>query len=174
MKRSAWLILFLCLPAIFAGCGQIAADEQEMVQIMAQKNGIYDEASMRAAGTVELGDTMLMLVLTGNDNQGYTFFADEFKHRANQYTFIHSYKLIERGINMASLMWADGYVFLSNNESSKNLQIRFPNGKKEDELIAIDSIPFVYYLDLSEAYTDNDAFSFEYYFLNENGEVISQ
>ena len=174
MKKRAWLILFLCLPAVFAGCGQTAVDEQEMVQIMAQKNGISGEAVMRSAGTVDLGDVVLMLALTGDQNQGRKYYAAEFRREVNQYQFAHSYKLMERGTDMTSLMWADGYVFLSNSESSKSLRIRFPNGEKEDELIPIETTPFVYYLDLSEVQTDKVEFSFEYHFMNEKGEVISQ
>ena len=71
---------------------------------------------------------------------------------------------------MYSLIRAKGYVFLSNNENSKSLQILLPNG---EQLIPLDKVPFVYYFDLSEEYRNNKN-SFEYYFLNENSEVISQ
>ncbi len=174
MKKSAVLILILYLLVIFSGCGRSAADQEGMLKIIAEENGVSEGLSVQAAGTVELGDAVLMCAAAGDDSQGRKYFAAEFNHKANQYEFVHSYKLAERGADMFSLIWADGYVFLSNNEASKSLQIRYPNGEKDDELIAIDSIPFVYYLDLSETNPDNAENTFEYYFLNEKGEAISQ
>jgi hypothetical protein len=111
-----------------------------------------------------------MCAMTGNENQGYQYFAAEFRQKENKYEFVHSYKLYNRGIDMYSLIWAEGYVFISNNENSKYLQILLPNG---EQLITIGEVPFVYYFDLSKELR-NSEYSFEYYFLNENSEVISQ
>lgn len=174
MKKCAGLISILCLLVIFSGCVRSAADEEGMVKIIAQENGVADELSVQAAGKVELGDAILMCFVAGDEKQGHTYYAAEFNHKANQYEYDHSYKLMERGIDMYSLMWGGGYVFLSNNENSKSLQILFQNGEMEDKLIAIDSIPFVYYLDLGDVCKTADEFSFEYYFLNKNGEAISK
>jgi hypothetical protein len=174
MKKFVSTLLILCLLLIFASCGRIAADNEGMVQIIAEENGISGELLTKVIGTVEHGDVLLMCVATGNEYQGHQYYAAEFKQKEDNYEFVHSYKLYERGIDMYSLMWADGYFFLSNNIKSKSLQILFLNGEKENMMIAVDEVPFVYYLDLSEMNKNKATYSFEYHFLNEKGEAISQ
>ncbi len=170
MKKLVNTLLIVCLILSFESCGKTADDNEGMLQIIAEEEGISDKLLMQIIGTVELGDTLLMCAMSGNENQGYQYFAAEFKQKENKYEFIHSYKLYKRGIDMYSLLWDEGYVFLSNNENCKYLQIILPSG---EQLITIDEVPFVYYLDLSEEHRNNES-SFEYYFLNENSEVISQ
>ena len=52
-------------------CGKTADDSEGMLQIIAEEEGITDELLMQIIGTVELGDTLLMCAMAGNENQEY-------------------------------------------------------------------------------------------------------
>ena len=174
MKKCVLSLIVACLIFAVSGCGQTADSTEEMLRIIAEEEGISDELEIQTIGTVDLGQIILVCVMTGNENQGHQYFAAEFQQEEDRCVFVKSYEPIERGMDMYSLMWADGYAFIGKNENSRSLQILFPNGEQADELVSIDQVPFVYYLALSEADGVENDYSFEYYFLNENGEPISQ
>lgn len=173
MKRLVGLLCLTCLFCVFAGCGQAAGSEEEMLQIIAKAEGISEGLDMQTVGTVEAGDRLLLCVMTGTDNQGRQPYAAEFRREQGRYAFVHSYQLQVRGVDLYSLQWADKYVFISNNANSKRLRIQFPNREQEDRLIPIDQIPFVYDLDLSQIQGKENEYSFEYDFLNGDGQAIS-
>jgi len=174
MKKCVLSLIVACLIFAISGCSQTADNTEEMLRIIAEEEGISDELEIQTIGTVDLGQMMLVCAMTGNENQGHQYLAAEFQQEKDRYVFVKSYKPFKRGTDMYSLMWADGYVFISNNENSRSLQIRFPNGEQPDELVSVDQVPFVYYLDLSEADSNETSYSFDYYFLNENGEPMWQ
>lgn len=79
MKRPVGTLLVLFLLLSFTGCGKTADDKEGMLQIIAQKESISNELLTQTIGTVELGDTLLMCAMTGNDNEGRQYYAAEFK-----------------------------------------------------------------------------------------------
>lgn len=174
MKKLAGILLSACLMVSLTGCGRTAGNGEEMLQILAEKEGFSGEPSAQTIGTVEQDDAVLLCVMTGDENQGFRYYAAEWETEEDGYEFVRTCPLRRRGMDLYSLEWADGYVFLSNNADSGSLQIRFPNHERKDERIAIDAVPFVYYLDLSDVQRGEAEYAFEYYFLNGDGEAISQ
>ncbi len=164
MKRITKTIFFLCIAVCLSGCSKSAKNEEEMLQIITKENNISKESSIQVIGTIELENASLICTMTGDSNQGHSYYATEFEKNGKKYEYIHDYKLYDRGMDMYSLPWSSGYVFLSNNEKSNSLRI-IKDGK--EEIITIDKIPFVYYYDTS------GISNFEYFFLDEDEEAIS-
>lgn len=173
MKRLMGMLLIFCLIPVFVGCSQRADNQAEMLQMMGQEAGI-EHTLLQPIGSIEQDDRLFLCAMTGNEQQGYQYYGAEFKEKGNQYEFVHSHTWRQRGLDLFSLEWADGYLFLSNHEQSRSLRIHFPDGEQEDEEIAITTQPFLYFLDLSRLHQKASAYSFEYHFLDEKGEAISQ
>jgi hypothetical protein len=103
--------------------------------------------------------------MMGND-QGHTYRYAEFIKNENSYEFVRSYLTLNRGIDVCSAIYNDSYLFISNNYKNKSLRLRFKDGK--EELIKIDKVPFIYFME--DAIFKN--FS-GYDFLDINGEEIN-
>jgi hypothetical protein len=144
------------------GCGgRTANTEEEMLGIITKELDL--DVSVQIIDTIELDDVALVCYMTGNEYQGHSYGYAEFKKQKNSYEFLHNYSTMERGMDLRSASYNNSYLFISNNEKSQNLRIRFQNGK--EELIAVDKIPFVYYME--------NASNFEYHFLDKNGKELS-
>lgn len=161
MRKLLYLLFVLCLTMSLVGCGGRTADtEEEMLGIITKELDL--DVSAQIIDTIELDDVVLVCYMTGNEYQAHSYGYAEFEKQQIGYKFLRTYSTMERGMDLRSALYHDSYLFISNNEKSQNLRIRFKNGK--EELIAVDKLPFVYYL--------KNASNFEYHFLDKNGEEL--
>lgn len=163
MKKLLYLLFVLCLTIFLVGCGgRIANTEEEMLEIVIEELDL--EISVQKIGAIDLGEVVLACYMIGNEYQAHTYGYAEFKKLKNGYKFLRTYPMMKRGMDLRSALYKDSYLFVINNENCINLRISFENG--EEKLIAVDKIPFVYYLE--DALNHN----FEYQFLDKNSEEI--
>lgn len=163
MRKLLYLLLVLCLTASLVGCSERKANtEEEMLGIITEELDL--DVSVQKIDTIDLEEVVLVCYMTGNEYQAHTYGYAEFEKQKGNYKFLRTYSMMERGMDLRSAIHNDSYLFVINNENCKNLRIRFKNG--EEELITVDKIPFVYYLEKALN------FNFEYNFLDKNGEEI--
>lgn len=162
MRKLLYLLFVLSITMSLVGCGgRTANTEEQMLGIITKELDL--DVSIQIIDTIELDDVVLVCYMTGNKYQAHSYGYAELEKRQNSYEFLRNYSMMERGMDLRSASYHDSYLFISNNEKSRSLRIRFQNGK--EELIAVDKIPFVYYLE--------NASNFEYHFLDKNGEELS-
>jgi len=122
------------------------------------------DVSVQIIDKIDLDEVVLFFYMTGNEYQAHTYGYAEFEKQKYNYKFLRTYSMIERGIDLRSALYNDAYLFVINNGNCKGLRINFENGK--EELIPVDKIPFVHYME--DALISN----FEYHFLDNNGKGI--
>lgn len=164
MKRIVSFLLAACMVLPFSGCAKMARSEAEMLRIAAGEAGVPEELEARLIGVIETESGALACVMTGDESQSHGYYAAEFARDGGGYRFLHVGAMWDRGADMCSFLWSGGYVFVSSNELSKTLSLKFPDGRLE--LVDIDSLPFIYALEGGES-------GFEYFFLDESGKAIS-
>lgn len=164
MKKIVSFLLAACMVLPFSGCAKMARSEAEMLRIAVGEAGIPKELDAQLIGVIKTESAALACVMTGNEHQSHSYYAAEFTREGSGYSFIHAGAMWDRGVDMCSFLWSGGYVFVSNNEFSKTLSLKFPDGRLEQ--VDIDSLPFIYAL-------EGDESGFEYFFLDESGRAIS-
>lgn len=164
MKKSVLICLAICIILLFVGCTKTVESDAEMLQVVIDELAVSKDVESQLIGLAEAEDAVLACVMTGNGNQAHGYYAAEFKKEQSGYSFSSINDLYDRGLDMRSYPWRDGYVFVSANEKCKKLSIEFPDGKSE--LIEIDTLPFMYHL-------KNVEDGFEYFFLDEAGNPLS-
>lgn len=122
------------------------------------------DVSVQRIGIIDLYEAVLVPYMTGNENQAHIYGYAEFGKDKDNYKFIRTYTMMERGIDLNSAMYNDSYLFVINNQNCRNLWIGFESGQEES--VTVDKIPFVYFLE--DVLNSN----FEYQFLDKNGEEI--
>lgn len=161
MKKLLYLLFVLCFALTLVGCGvRTANSEEEILRIITQDLDL--EVSVQIIDTIELDDVILVCYMTGNEYQALTYGYAEFKKQKNGFEFLRTYSMMDRGMDLRSARYNDSYLFISNNEKSQTLRIRFKDGK--EEMISVDRIPFVYYLE--------NAINIEYHFLDKGGKEL--
>jgi hypothetical protein len=163
MKKTLSLIFALLLIVSLVGCSEkIAVNDDDMLDIITKELDL--DVSVKRIGTIDLDEVTLVSYMTGNEYQAYTYGYAEFEKHKDNYKFIRTYSMMKRGMDLNSAMYNDSYLFIINNENCKSLWISFESG--QEELISVDKIPFVYFLE--NALNSN----FEYQFLDKNDEEI--
>ncbi|MDX9803179.1 MAG: hypothetical protein RBS96_04040 [Dehalococcoidales bacterium] len=163
MRKLLYLGFVVCLVLSLIGCGGRTVDnEEEMLEIITTE--LDSDVSVQKIGTIDLDDVVLVCYMTGNNYQEHTYGYAEFEKQNDNYKFLRTNSMWERGMNLGSALYNGSYLFVINNENCTNLRISLTNGN--EELIAVDEIPFVFYLE--NAVNHN----FEYHFLDINGKEI--
>lgn len=163
MKKLLYLIFVLFLIVSLVGYSEkTAANEEEMLGIITKELDL--DVSVQRIDTIDLDEVVLVSYMTGNEYQAHTYGYAEFEKHKDNYKFIRTYSMMERGMDLSSAMYNDSYLFVINNDNCRSLWIGFESGQEES--ITIDKIPFVYFLD------DTLNSNFEYQFLDKNGEEI--
>lgn len=161
MRELLYLLFVISLTLVLVGCdGKTANTEEDMLGIITKELDV--NVSAQVIDTIELDDVVLVCYMTGNEYQAHSYGYAEFEKQEDGYEFLRTYSTMERGMDLRSASYRDSYLFISNNEKSQSLRIRFENGK--EKLIAVDKIPFVYYLE--------NASNFEYHFLDKKGKEL--
>lgn len=161
MRKLLNVLFVLCFIISLIGCGiRTANSEEEILGIITQDLDL--EVSVQIIDTIELDDVILVCYMTGNEYQSHSYGYAEFKKQKSGYEFLRTYSTMDRGLDLRSARYHDSYLFISNNENSQTLRIRFNDGKVE--MIPIDKIPFIYYLE--------NASNLEYHFLDKSSKEL--
>lgn len=175
-KGGNWLLCFLILICIALFLltimfGSTASSTEEILEVIAAKEGVTDSSTMHMLGTVKSGDKILVCAMAEDQYGNRKYFAAEFKQHNTWYHYVHNYYAVERGADCYALHWCNGYVFMSNNEALKSLQLNFSSDIIESTTIQVEEVPFVYFLDLSSIEAGSN--SFKYNFLDKFGNDIT-
>lgn len=149
---------------LLAGCKKTAANGDDMIEIAREEIPIADAETidLQNIGSVDKDDSSLVCFMTGNEYQGHSYFPIEFKiNKSEKYEFFKVYSMIKRGMDIYVEQWKDGYVFIVNNDTCKNIQIVSTDGEKK--LVEVGKTPFLFYFEAIPA---------EYNFLDEKGNVL--
>ena len=163
MKKIVSIILILIMVLSCTGCQKTMYNEADYVEKAREVFHIYDAENieMRFIGDVSKDDEVLLWFMSGNEYQSHNYLPMSCKITEDGgYIFEHTYKTMERGMDIVVVNWHNGYVFCVNNPECKTIKIDDYAGKKE---IEITEYPFVYF---------NDLIPSEYLFLDENENEI--
>lgn len=169
MKKIIFLLVFslaLCLSA----CGDKSVSSDEMLGIMKEKANI--NAEMTECGSVSADNMTALIGMTGDNDKNYHYYAAEFsENKDGKYRFKKNIKLNNIGWQEFISKWNNGYIIVCNNENVSTVQavITQKGAEEQTKNISVEQLPFVYYLDMSDAESDYDI---KYIFLDSNGNEI--
>ena len=157
------IFIFLMICFIVCGCGKTMKGTNALIE-KAQEEMLVSDVLINYAGLCAKEDDALIWFVSGNENQAHTYLPMECKIVGkDEYTFVRSYKPLDRGMDIVVLEWKGGYAFLVNNPNCKTIRI-VDNLSTKDISIDKDCYPFVYYY--------HDLIPLEYQFLDENGNEL--
>lgn len=154
------LIAWLLFPRekIYRGTDALIEKAREIIPI-----SDADTTEIAYAGLCTKDDKALVWFISGNEGQDHYYLPIEFTIVGKDaYTYVHAYRSLERGPDIAVLLWQRGYAFLINNPDCRTIKI-IDEGETILEEIKPDCYPYVFYYD--------DVPS-EYYFLDSEGNEI--
>ncbi|MEL7609553.1 MAG: hypothetical protein AAGU74_08615 [Bacillota bacterium] len=134
-----------------------------MIEIVRREIPISESESIdiQVLDTIEKEDAVLLCIMTGNPYQSHSYFPAEFKQKDDRYEFVAVYSLYQRGADVYSYSWRDGYLFVVNNENCRSIAVISRDG--DAETLEVAKIPFVTYREEAPA---------EYYFLDSEGKEL--
>lgn len=166
MKRTASFMLMLVLCLLLVGCSKTYHGTDALIEKAREEIPIAeaDTAEIRYAGMCAKGDHAIAWFISGNEYQAHYYLPMEIEVKDNgaDYTFVRTYKPMERGRDIAVLQWNGDYLFLINNPACTAVRITDSNETHE---IAIekDTYPYVF---------SNGQIPSEYVFLDRDGNEI--
>lgn len=121
---------------------------------------IHEDTKIAPLGFVRKDNWLLYWFCIGDDAY-HSYITGEFAiTKTGRLHPIGFHKPINRGGDVASIQWSEGYSFLVNSSNCTAIELVTSEGI---EVIKVDTIPFVYYL---------DCIPFSYRFLDETMEEI--
>lgn len=165
MKRAIRILFLLLLCCFLAGCTKTYYGTEELIE------KARDELPIADADTIELSyagqcikeDMALLWFISGDAYQAHYYLPLSFHIVGNDaYTFHHTYKPMDRAMDIAVLHWNGGCSFLINNPECATVRITDNAGTHEIP-IEKGTCPYVFYRDLTPS---------EYVFLDRNGNEI--
>ena len=170
MKNKLILVYSLIISLLFTACGKnIASNNAEMLNIIKETKN--DTRDIKECGTITIGDKLLMLGLSGDNEYNYSYYAGEFLIiEDNKYEFERTIPLYNIGWQIYTKMWENGNILFCNNSDAVKVQIIIKEIGNETYTITeeINEIPWIYYHDISDIHNDN----IEYKFLDANNKEI--
>ena len=167
MNRFFTLLILLAAVMMFSGCDHTIRGNDGLIRKAREVIPVSDadELEMNLAGMCRKDGSVLVWVISGNENQRHYYLPMEFTVEQSQagdndeqYSYIHSFKPYERCIDIASMQWMGGYSFLVNNKLCRSVRITDENGTHE---YPVTEIPCVIYYD--------DSLNFEYNYIDIDG-----
>ena len=171
MKKVIISILFVVF--LFTACSNksmIVSNNQEMLQIIKTEENISTD--IKECCELSVDNELLMVGITGEFPQTHNYYAAHFPSAENGgYEFKGSIALIEHGWQLMGCKWQNGYVFICNNDDVVKLKIEAQKAgdEKQTTVLDVESIPWIYYMDLSELQPNYDM-TFTY--LDSNGNEV--
>ena len=122
-----------------------------------------DTIEMQYAGLCGNDDTVLIWFISGNEYQKHYYLPMECNVVGkDEYTFVRTFKPMERGEDIVVLQWKSGYCFLINNTDCSTVEITDNSGTREID-IEKDTYPYIVF---------NELVPTEYLFLDADGNEL--
>lgn len=147
MKKIVFIILIVCLIFSLSSCEKTYKGTDELMNKAREelKVSYGDSVEMKYAGSCTKDSLELLWFIAGNEYQGYSYLPMECNIVGeDEYTFVTTYKPMDRGEDIAVLQWKDSYCYLINNRNCKTLRIKKDNGTY-DFTIEEDAYPYKSY-----------------------------
>lgn len=165
MRKMMSILFIFILAFSFAGCQKTIKGTNELIEKAREEIPISDADTIeiKYAGVLGKDDAALIWFISGSEYQAHYYLPMECNVVGkDEYTFVRTYKPMERGEDIAVLEWKDGYSFLINNPNCSTVKITDKTGTHE---IAIekDSYPYLIY---------NELIPSEYIFLDADGNEL--
>ncbi len=157
------LIVFLL---ILCGCEKTMKGTDDLIAKAREIIPIAEAETIDIAyaGLCAKNDKALIWFVSGNEYQAHYYLPMECNIVGqNEYTFEHAYKPLDRGTDIAVVLWDQGYSFLVNNPKCTTIRVIDSEGTR-DIPIEKDAYPYIYSMEQPS--------SFEYYFLDAEGREI--
>lgn len=154
------LIAWLLFPRekIYRGTDALIEKAREVIPV-----SDVETTEIVYAGLCTKEDKALIWFISGNEYQDHYYLPIEFTIVGKDaYTYVHTYKSLERGRDIAVLLWQRGYAFLINNPDCRTVEITGETGVTLEE-IKEDSLPYIFYYDGTPS---------EYRFLDAEGQEL--
>jgi len=162
MKKLLSIFVIAAYLFVLCGCQETLKGTDALIEKVREEMPIANEENMEIsyAGLVAIEDTALIWFVSGNDYQAHTYLPMECNIVGkDEYTYVRTYKPVNRGNDIVILEWQGGYSFLINNIDCKTIRIIDDNGT-HDISIEKETYPFVFH---------HDMIPHEYYFFDVNG-----
>ncbi|MGD9566812.1 MAG: hypothetical protein AB7V48_00570 [Sedimentibacter sp.] len=166
MKKMMSILFIFILTFSLAGCQKTIKGTDELIEKAREEIPVSDADTikMKYAGVVGKDDTALIWFVSGSEYQANYYLPMECNVVGkDEYTFVCTYKPMERGEDIAVLEWKDGYCFLINNPNCSTVKITDNTGTHEIDIVK-DSYPYLFY---------NELIPSEYIFLDADGNELS-
>ena len=166
MKKVSRLILIACLLSALYGCEKTMRGTDELISKAREVIPVAEAETidLAYAGLCAKDDKALIWFISGNEYQSHYYLPMECKIVGqNEYTFEHAHKPMDRGTDIAVVLWDGGYSFLVNNPKCTEISIIDSEGTR-DIPIEKEAYPYIYSMEQPT--------SFEYYFLDAEGREI--
>ena len=166
MKKLTIMFIALVFVLALAGCSATISGTEELIVKAREELPVSDADTieLRYAGLCGKDDEALIWFVSGNEYQAHYYLPIGFNVVGeNEYTFIQSYKAVDRAMDIAVLEWNGGYSFIINNPNCVAVKIADNSGTHEIT-IEKDAYPYVFY---------NNLLPSEYVFLDKDGNEIN-
>ncbi len=147
MKKLITIVLLLTFVLSFAGCSSTIKGTEELIEKAREELPVSnaDTIALKYAGLCGRDDKALIWFVSGNAYQAHYYLPIEFRVAGkDEYTFVQSYKPVERGMDIAVLEWKGGYSFIINNPNCVAVRITDDSGTHETA-IEKSAYPYVFY-----------------------------
>ena len=173
MKKKAWIVFVIIAVLVISAVLFFGNDSSKIYKgTDALISKAREELPVSDADTIELQyaglcgkeDEVLIWFISGNEYQTHYYLPIGFNVVGeDEYTFIRTFKPVERAIDIAVLQWKGGYSFIINNPKCVAIEITDNSGTHK---ISIEkgTYPYVFY---------NNLLPSEYAFLDKDGNEIN-
>ena len=167
MKRIFVFLAICVLCFSLAGCTKTYHGTDELIDKARKEIPISeaDTIEIQFAGMCGNSDKAIAWFVSGNEYQSHYYLPMEIEIKGNaaNYTFVRTYKPIDRGMDIAVLDWEGGYCFLINNPKCVEVEIYDNDGSLHRVPIEKNAYPYVFYWETVPS---------EYSFIDESGNCI--
>ena len=165
MKKTLSFFIIICICFSLAGCAKVYKGTDALIEKAREEIPIADaeNTDITYAGMCGKDDSALCWFISGNEYQLHTYLPIEFEIKGvDKYTFVHTFKPMGKGEDIAVLNWKGGYAFLINDPKCVAVKITGNNSTTEEK-IEKDAYPYVFYCPFIPS---------EYVFLDVDGNEI--
>lgn len=166
MKKLQYLLISLCMVLLLCGCEKTLQGTDDLIAKAREVIPVAeaDTIDIAYAGLCAKDDKARIWFVSGNAYQAHYYLPMECNIVGrNAYTFSHVYNPMDRGTDIAVVLWQGGYCFLVNNPQCTAIRITDGAGTR-DIPVEKAAYPFIYYMEQIPS---------SYYFLDVDGNEVS-
>lgn len=146
MKRILRIVAACLLCFGLAACTKTYHGTDELMEKAREELPVAeaDTIDMQYAGMCGADGKAIAWFISGNENQAHYYLPMEveIKGDGTEYTFVHTYKPMDRAKDVAVVNWNRGYAFLINNPEVAAVRMTLPNGEVMEETVPEETIPY--------------------------------